>query len=72
MLSGSLGEIVFDRIYKSLSYGPGQIKKITPDKQISGLTGRLGNHDGFEEVCYNLNGLFPPALPIFQHSILTA
>jgi hypothetical protein len=43
-------------------------KKITPDKQISGLTGRLGNYDGFEEVCYNLNGLFP----ILQDSILTA
>jgi hypothetical protein len=40
MLSGSLGEIVFDRIYKILIYGPGQIKKITPVKQISGLTGQ--------------------------------
>jgi len=70
MLSGSLGEMVFDRIYKILIYGPVRKKKVTPDKQISGLTG-LGNHDSFEEVCYNLNGLFPPVLPIFQHSIPT-
>jgi len=32
MLSGSLGEIVFDKVYKMLSYGPGQIKQIIPDK----------------------------------------